>query len=375
MYSLLQQLIDVTETPCVTLYLPVLEGQVHQQENALRLSRMLDELPARLQPYGLSAKGLSQFLAPAKAYVDQSLELGVHEGTLALFLSRSAFHAQLLPQELPPVTVVGSRFYLTPLLQFMNTLHYYVLAVSKNNAHFLEVNGSEVTAKDIAGMPRSLAEAWEGTEHTDESLTFHSTGNGNVAFSGHSNAKDDAEIEAKVYMQKIAKSLHTILHEQQLPLVFAGVEELYGMYRHLDTSGRLLDGYIHGSPEQMDAEEILKKAEPIVREAAGKKRKEMLESYGNLAGTGRTSTDLADILDAGLAGKIELLLLAEGSEQWGRFDTESGRKELHEGPGGEGSEELLGLAAQYTMQHRGQVMTVPADEMPESKQVAAILRL
>ncbi|HVW67282.1 MAG TPA: hypothetical protein VHA78_06190 [Candidatus Peribacteraceae bacterium] len=373
MHSFIDQLIAVTEAPCVTVYLPVLAGINHQTENAERLTRMLDDLAPRLQPYDLSAKGLSQFLAPARAYIEQDLELGVPEGTVGLFLSRSTFHAQLLPQELTPLSVVGSRFYITPLLSFMNTLHYYVLAVSKNSAHFLEVNGSEITAKDIPGMPHSLAEAWEGTEHTDESLSFHSTGNGTVAFSGHSNAKDDAEIEAKVYLQKIAKSLHTLLHEQKLPLVFAGVEELFGIYRSVDASGRLLDSFVHGNPEQMEAEELLKKAEPIVQEAAGKKRKELLESYGNLAGTGRTSTDLAEILDAGLAGKVELLLTADGAEQWGRFDTESGRKELHESAS-DGGEELIGLAAQYTLQHRGQVMSVPPGEMPENKQVAAILR-
>ncbi len=360
MHPLLTYLINETELPCLSLYLPMLPGLTHATENIERLNRTLDDLENKLQPYGIEGKARSQYLASARAFADTVLASGVTEGTLALFLSPSSFHAELLPVLHDDRIVIGSRFYITPLLPFLfSSMHYYILALSRNRAHFLEVNNAEIEAIQIPGMPGNQGEAWEGMTLQTEEF--------------QSNAKDDAEVETKVYVQKVAKSLHTYLQEHHLPFVFAGVEELYGMYKHMDTSGRLLEKYVKGNPDHMEAEELLKHAEPIVKEAAEKRTLEILEGYGNVAGTGRTSTDLSDILDSAGAGKVDTLFVAEAAEQWGTFNTENGKKELHEGPES-GNEELLGLAAALTLRHKGQVVTLPLDKMPEGKQIAAILR-
>lgn len=360
MHPLVSRLISDIEAPCVSVYLPVLSGLTHAAENIERLSRILDDIESKLEPYGITGKAQSQFLASARAYADSDLASGVLSGTLALFLSPSSFYAEILPQTFPERVMISDRFYVTPILPFLySSMHYYILTVSKNRAHFLEVKNNEVKACDIPGMPKTQAEAWEGMELQTEEF--------------QSNAKDDSEKETTLYLQKIAKSLHTLLHEHHLPLVFAGVEELYGMYKHLDTSGRLLERYIAGSPEHMDGKELVEKANPIVQEAVDKRNLELLEAYGNVAGTGKTATDLSDILDAAAAGKVEMLFVASGSEQWGTFNTENGKKELHEGPDTT-SEELIGLCANYTLQHKGQVVSLSPDQMPEGKQIAAILR-
>lgn len=374
MHPTINHLIGSTEVPCISLYLPMLPGLTHATENIERLNRVLDDMESQLQQYGIEGKARSQFLASARAFGDNILASGISEGTLALFLSPSTFDVELLPTQMDELVVIGPRFHLTPLLPFLfSSMHYFILAVSRNTAHFLEVNGTEIEARDISGMPHSVEEAWAGTEHTEESQQVHSTGNGTAAFHGQSNAKDDNEMETKTYLQKIAKSLHAFLHEQHAPLVFAGVEELFGLYKHLDTSGRLLDGFIHGNPDQMDGKQLVEHAQPIIQEAMDKRNAAMLEAYGNVAGTGRTSTDLSDILDSAASGKVETLFVAEGAEQWGTFDTDSGKKELHEGPEAS-NEELLGLAANHTLRHKGQVVTLSADQMPEGKQIAAVLR-
>jgi hypothetical protein len=361
MHPLVSQLIHDTELPCVSIYLPVLPGLTHATENIERLNRLLDDIEGKLQPYGISGKAQSQFVASARAYADSDLASGLSaEGTLAVFLSPSSFYADVLPIHSDERTTIGPRFSITPVLPFLySSMQYYILAVSKNNAHFLEVKNGDINACDISGMPKNQGEAWEGMERQTEEF--------------QSNTSDDSETETKIYVQKIAKSLHTLLHEHHLPLVFTGVEELYGMYKHFDTSGRLLENYIKGSPEHMDGKMLMEHADPIVKESVEKRNAELLEAYGNVAGTGRTSTDLNDILDAAAAGKVDMLFVAEGAEQWGTFNVESGKKELAEASDGS-NEELLGLAASHTLKHKGQVVSLSADKMPEGKQIAALLR-
>ncbi len=360
MHPLLSELISQIEGPCISLYIQVLPGVSHAGENEKRLETALRACETRLHGYELSEKGRSQFLAPARAYAEEHLRCGVHGKTLALFFSPSFFSAYVLSESVDPCTVIGSTFRITPLLsRLQDGRHYYVLAVSKKHAHLLEVSDGEASFKDVAGMPASFEDAWKGTEH---SFGDH-----------HDSSKDDGEMELKVYLNLISKSLHTLLHEQHSPLIFAGVEELHGLYQHMDTSGKLLHEYIRGNPDRMEAKEILEKAEPIVRTAIAAEHRKLLDSYGPLTGTGRTSTDLSMILGSAQAGKVELLFVAEGAHEWGTFAPETGAQTLHESQTDK-SEDLLSTAAVLTLRHRGRVVVVPKDEMPEKKEIAAILR-
>lgn len=253
-------------------------------------------------------------------------------------------------------------------------MHYYILAVSKNKSRFFEVKDGDISEKSIDGMPGSVDAAWEGMERQDKSLQFHSSGGGTAMFHGQGGAKDTETTETEVYLHKIAKSIHTLVHEQHAPVVFAGVEELFGHYRALDTSGMLQDEYIRGNPDDLRLEELLESSKPIVEKVIGKQHKELLESYGNLSGTGRTSTDLQTVLDAAHRGKVELLFIAEGAEQWGIYDSATGHLSLHKAQE-DGDEGLLSAAAAHTIRHRGRVATLPKDQMPEGSDIAAVLRL
>jgi hypothetical protein len=168
---------------------------------------------------------------------------------------------------------------------------------------------------------------------------------------GQGGAKDAAEQEENIYLHKIAKSVHDVVHTSRLPLVFAGVAEEYGMFKKFDQSGMLLEDYIKGSAERMPMEELKEKADPIVKTHMMKQAETLIEEYGNLLGTGRTSNDPAAILESATNGKVDLLMITEGKE--GEFATH----------------------AEHTKMHRGRVVTVAAGSLPEDAVVAAILRL
>lgn len=229
-------------------------------------------------------------------------------------------------------------------------MHYFILAVSKNHAQLFEVNNDAISPRGVDGMPSNMQDAWKGMERHDKSLQFHSTGGNTAGFHGQGGASDTQEQEENVYLHTIAKSVHTLVHEARVPLVFAGVEEQYGMFKKFDQSGTLLDAYIRGSSEHATMEDLKAKADPIVHEHMMKEAQRHIEEYGNLLGTGRTSTDPATLEEAAHAGKIDLLLVAEGSE-------------------GE-AEHIAG----HTLEHRGRVVTVKAGSIPEGAKMAAILR-
>ncbi len=230
-------------------------------------------------------------------------------------------------------------------------MHYYLLTLSKNRACLLEVNGDTVHEKKIDGMPVDQADAWKGMEHQEKSLQFHSAGGGNAMFHGQGGAKDESEVEMEGYVHKVAKSLHTMLHGRHVPLVFAGVSELHGVFKKFDTSGCLLDAYVKGNADEMDGKELRTHADPIVKEYLEGEHEKLLESYASIAGTGRTSDDIDQIRSSAEAGKVDTLFIAEGKE--------------------DDCKDVIS----HTLGHRGRVVPLEAGHMPQKKDVVAILRL
>lgn len=230
-------------------------------------------------------------------------------------------------------------------------MQYFILAVSKGHAQLFQVAGKSITPLAVEGMPENIGEAWAGMERHEKSLQSHSAGNGNAMMHGQGGAKDTEEQEEDIYLHKIAKSVHDIAHGARLPLVFAGTVEEYGMFKKFDKSGALLEDYVKGSAEHMPMEELKEKADEIVKKHMLEQAESLIEEYGNLLGTGRTSNDPVAILEAAKNGKVDLLLISEGKE--GEF------AEL----------------AEHTSAHRGRVVTVGSGSLPEDAVVAAILRM
>ncbi|GEM_PF-1884996 len=374
-HDFLRTLTDAEEAPCVSVYLPLQAGSAHSDDNVKRLLAALDEVETKLQGTGLSSKGQKQFLASARTFAENECKNLFDGGTVALFLTPSSFHTKVLLKTDVERTSIGRRFYLAPLLPYLShALRYFLLTVSKKTVKLYAVENDHMEEQEVEGMPVSMEDAWKGMERQEPSLQSHSTGSGTSAIHGHGGAKDVQEQEEDRFMQQIAKSLHTMLREQDRPLIFAGVTELFGMFRTFDKSDRLLDRYVAGSPDGADIREIKATADDIAREHASGRVMRLLEEYGALVGTGRTSTDLAAILDAALRGKIDLLLMRTGGESWGSFDAETGTVTAHEHVKEGEEEELIGLAAVHCLLHRGRLATMDASDMPEGAAMAAILR-
>lgn len=215
-------------------------------------------------------------------------------------------------------------------------MHYFILSVSKNHTQLFEVNGDAIHPRAVEGMPASKDDAWKGLEREDMRMG--------------GSAKEAEEQEEDKFMHMIASSLQTLVHEAHLPLVFAGVEEEYGMFKKFDGSKMLVEEYVKGSTDHMDMKELKEKADPIAKAHFMTMNEKHLDEYGNLRGTGRTSTDPDAIMQSAQNGKVDLLFVEDGTE---------------------GSVQDV---ASHVGAHRGRVLFIEASKMPEGAKMAAILR-
>jgi hypothetical protein len=87
--------------------------------------------------------------------------------------------------------------------------------------------------------------------------------------------------------------------------------------------------------------------------------------------TGKASTQLAEILPATYAGRVEALFVALEREQWGRFQPPLGPIVVEDETKLSG-EPLLDLALFHIMRNKGVVFVLPAEEMPAPDGLVAI---
>jgi hypothetical protein len=158
-----------------------------------------------------------------------------------------------------------------------------------------------------------------------------------------------------------------------VPLVLAGVEYLFPIYREANTYLHLLDEGVAGNPDRESAEALHARAWAVVEPYFMRAREEAVASYRAYAGSERASNDLRVIIPAAYYGRIEHLFLAADQEQWGTFNPATTTLHVHREPRFQ-DDELLDMAATQTLLHGGAVYVVEQAQMPDERLLAAVFR-
>jgi hypothetical protein len=229
---------------------------------------------------------------------------------------------------------------------------------------------------DLENVPQNLSEAFPDA-FPEKELQFHtgtSSGSGNRAamFHGH-DISNDIKNRIMQWFRMIDKQLRGFLSDGQSPMVLAGVDTLFPLYKEVNTYPHLMDEGIPGNPEGMTPEDLHQKAWAIVEPVFKEERKAGYARYRHLAGTGQTTTDVTEAVLAAYHGRIDVLFVALGVQVWGGFDSENERVYVHDSlePG---DEDLLDLTAIQTLTKGGTVYAVSPEEVPDHAALAASLR-
>ncbi|MFO7696952.1 MAG: hypothetical protein R6X16_07330 [Anaerolineae bacterium] len=373
----LQTLIESQSGPCVSLYMPIHTRGYNEEQDPIRFRNLLREAEERLMAQGLRTPDVRAILGPAEALLQDPLFWSSGGDGLALFASPGQFHSYRLALDLAELVVVASRFHVKPLMPFLaSDGHYYILALSQKQVRLLEATRHTVDQLDPTGSLPSLAEALQ-FEQYERQLQYHtgtSSGYGRRPASYHgTDPSDEAKDRILRWFRRIDEELAEFLKGGQSPLVLAGVEFLFSLYREANTYGNLLADGVHGNPEELRPEELHAGAWPLVEPIFSADREAAAARYGQLAGTGRTTTDPAEALVAAQHGRVDTLFVPVGTQVWGRYDVDGDVVEVHHEPE-VADGDLLDLAALLTLQRSGMVYALPAEQVPGGGVLAAVLR-
>jgi hypothetical protein len=373
----LSDLAAVRPGPCISIYMPTHRVPMEIQQDRLRLKNLLRKSEETLTAQGLRLPEAKKLLEPAEKLLGHQVFWKGQQDGLAIFLAPEFERFYPLPVDFPELVAVGERFHLKPLLKLLGGGEFYILALSQNEVRFFQASRFSVSEVKVEGMPGSLAEALR-YDDPQKQLQFHTgtqkaTGDRAAIFHGHGVGTDDSKTNLLRFFQQVDRSLHSMLREEQAPLVLAGVDYLLPIYHEASSYANLLDSGLLGSPEGLSGAELHQRAWAVLQPHFQRIREEAAAKYRQLAGTGKASHDLKEIVPAAYHGRIESLFVAVGLQAWGSFDpaTADIRLVQQDEPG---SEDLMDFAAIHTLMQGGQVFSVEAGEVPDGPPAAAVFR-
>ena len=365
--------------PCISIYMPTFKSGENVRQNPIRFKNLLTKAEEQLTAKGLRPAERKDLLEPAMQLINDSVFWRNQGEGLAFFLSPEFSRFYRLPLNFEELAVVTDSFHLKPLLTLLSgDGQFYLLALSQNDARLLQGTRQAVEEMDLS----SLIEKFElefATDIPEQHLQFHTQaprrGDTRPAvYFGHGGEVDSAFKEKLLkYFRFIDKEIQSILYEEHSPLMLACVDYLFPLYKEASKYPLLFEEWISGNPENMDAKELHRKAWEVMQPFFKQKQGKAISLYHEQKETGKTSCNINDILPASFHGKVDILFVAVGVQQWGSYDPETDTVNLHEKPLA-GDEDLLDLVAAQTYLNNGTVYAVEPDKMPSTEPLAALYR-
>ncbi len=368
----LRSLIERREGLCVSLFMPTHRKGTETQQNQIRYRNLLRKAEEKLIESDLRPQEIKEFLQPAQDLIGDVPFWQNQSDGLALYVSPVSFNYFRLPINFEELVIVTNRFHLKPVIPAATgDMEFFILAISQKDARLIKASRYGAEEIDLEAVPETVAEFFR-FDVLEKELQFH-TRRHPAAFQGVGGGTEDPKDDILRCFKQVDKGLKVLMKGSHAPLVFAGVEYLYPIYKEANTYPHLLDDAITGNPEELTADELHNQAWPLVEPAFEKEKMEAIHMYKEISGTGRASNDIKEIVPAACHGRIDTLFVAVGLQQWGRYNTDTDEVILQD-DATLNSTDLLDYAAIQTLLNGGVVYAVAPGEVPDQTSLAAIFR-
>jgi len=363
---------------CVSMFMPTYRTGVESQQNSIRLRNIIRRAEEALTNSGLRAQEVKELLKPVQELVSNVLFWRHQSDGLAIFLSKDVFRYFCLPVSFDELLVTADRFHMKPLLPlFHGDERFYVLALSQNETSLFEGTSQSIKDVDVENLPKSLVDALQN-DVPEREINFRTGMTGGergtiTMMSGHGAAIENNKENLLQYFRQIDKGLHDLLKEDNIPLILAGVEYQFPIYREANNYPFLLEEGIAGNPKGLRPEQMHRDAWAIVKPHFQKAENEALSQYSQSLGTGLTSDNVQEIIPAAYHGRVGILFVAPGYQYWGTYSAADDTVQLDEKQE-PGNEDLADFAAISTFLNGGAVFVVAPDLVPGGARMAAVFR-
>jgi hypothetical protein len=377
-----EELVDLanyTSDCCISVYIPTHRAgvEVNERMDSIAFKNALQQIEAILKDRGFDQTKVARLLKPGYDLLRNDKFWYALSDGLAVFIADGLFRYMKLLVTPADRLLVNTSFYLSPLVPFILSKEYfYLLVLSKKQAKLFRADNFGMQYIPVSELPKGVDDVVHFEEKDDQKLfRTGSSGAGEGAnFHGIGAGKPDEKEHIAIYLEEVDETLwKEILHNENVPLILAGVEYLLPLFRKVSHYKNIWEKNLTGNFEYLDDQAIYKQAREIMEPYFRERLMKAKESYGNQSATALTSSIVEDIIPAAYYSRISQLFVQKDEHIWGKFDEQSNELIIHENQETD-DDSLLDKAVLKTIMNGGEVFLLNSDDMPVPAKLAAIMR-
>jgi hypothetical protein len=368
----LKELLEGQKGYCTSMFMPTHRRGREIEQDPIRFRNLLHRAGDLLIDKGLRSPEAHTLLEPAERLLEDAFFWKQQGDGLAIFLAPGRFYLYRLPLRFEELVVVSHHFHIKPLFPlFAPDGRFFILSIGQRHVRLFQGSKYSLNEIELKDVPPSIEEALKFDE-AEKQAQFQKRA---AMFHGQGVGTNDVGYKKNIlrYFQMVDHGLHTVLRDENAPLVLAGLDHLLAIYREANSYPHTMGEGITANPEDMSTEEIHQQAWSIMRPYFQREQQDAILRYRQMAGTGLTSHYLDEIVKASFQDRIDTLFITSGVQKWGRYDPMMDKVVIHREMEA-GDEDLLDLASVQTLLHGGVIYTPEAENMPDGYPVAAVFR-
>jgi hypothetical protein len=378
--DLFRELATYESANCISIFLGTHSSgvEINEHYDPINFKNALQKAAGLLKEKNVDATVIERMLEPGYELLRNNQFWLQQSPGLAVFIADGYFKYIKMPLATAEDIIAEDSFYVTPLTPIMvSNEYFYLLVISKKQTKLFRGDAFGMEYIPVEGVPNGLAEE---LGDTDVATTFRAgegsrggTGGANFHGIGGGNNNDDKAYIAN-YLESVDDVIwKKILHNENVPLLLAGVEYLIPIYRSVCDYKYVWEEALTGSYEYTDTQALYKQAREKMEPYFQQKINKALENYGNQSATELTSSAINDIIPATYYARVSHLFVQKGEHIWGTFDEMENKLHLLDTTA-EGAQDLVDNAVVKTLLNGGEVFLLDQDKMPTQGPLAAVFR-
>lgn len=361
----------------LSIYVPTHRHFPDNQQDPIRYRNLLKSAEeSLLQRHPAAA--VETLLQPFRALCDDR-EFWNHtaEG-LAVLGSGEYFRTIKLHRTVPERAIVAGSFHIKPLLRIAQSAdRYQILCLDRQKVQLFEGNRDYLEEVELAAdVPRTITDAL-GEDVTSPHLTVTSHFGASAApmHHGHGSKKDEMDKDVEKFFRAVDRPILDLYSRPSgLPLILAALAEHHTLFREVSYNPYLITKGIETNADALTVEQLRERAWHVMEPEYRARLRKLADAFAHAQSKQLGSSDLSDVAIAAVQSRVDTLLIEADRQVPGRLDPDSGKIETT--AAGEAAEvdDLLDDLAELVLSRGGQVVVVPASDMPVQTGLAATYR-
>jgi hypothetical protein len=372
--DILKDLIKCQESPCISIYMStkaVHNGEFKKLE--IEFKNLLQQAEKELkEKWDFKQREVDNFLSKAaEIAADINFWQEQKEG-LAVFISENKFDYFRLTVDTFDSVHVSQLFDIKQLItDLWDYQKYYILALSPNFNKLYLADKNDIEEVELENLPKNIKEFLNIEDEGAQKYQSMSKSASGSIFHGEGGAGDDDQEDLLHYLKEVNRVIFNELKSEDNYLLLACDDNLFSIYKDINSYGEMLEDNISGNAAQMNYKELKERGWEIVEPHLHDYVNEMIEKYNNLEGTDKISNNLEEIIEAAYYSKVGSLMINKKAVENGVFSSEDNEiKKLDE----KENYDLYNYAAAHTIANGGDVYPLDKSEMPDNEDITAIYR-